>query len=98
MQGGRFTVSPLYFWEWWPLSDRRIRFGVAVVLLLVGGVMALGIRLDMIGPVRDRGVAARQADEPAPRSYRAPMVIAGLGFVILIFAGRSRAETLGYHD
>jgi hypothetical protein len=98
MQGGRFTVSPFYFWEWWPLSDRRIRFGIAVVLLLVGGLMAVAIRLDMIGPVRDRTVAAGQADEPPPRSYRAPMVIAGLGFVFLIFAGRSRAEALRYND
>jgi len=98
MQGGRFTVSPLFFWEWWPFCDRRIRFAVAVVLLLAGGLMAVGIRLDLFGPGRDRREVARQADEPPRRYYRAPMVIGGLGFVILIFAGRSKAEALGYQD
>jgi len=98
MQGGRFTVSPLFFWEWWPFSDRRIRYAVALALLLAGGLMAVGIRLDVFSPDRNRGVVARQADEPPPRNYRAPMCIGGLGFVILIFGGRSKAEALGYQD
>jgi len=96
MQGGRFTVSPLYFWEWWPFSDRRIRYAVAVVLLLAGGLMAVGIKLDLFSPRPDPGMVARQADEPPPRHYRVPMVIGGLGFVILIVSGRSKAEALGY--
>jgi hypothetical protein len=98
MQGGRFTVAPLYFWEWWPFSDRRIRFALAVVLLLVASLMAVCIRLDMFVPVRDPTVVARPADEPRSRSYQAPMWIGGLGFVILIFASRSKAEALGYED
>jgi len=67
-------------------------------LLLAGGLMAVGIRLDLFGPGRDRRDVARQADEPPRRYYRARMVIGGLGFVILIFAGRSKAEALGYQD
>ncbi len=98
MQGGRFTVSPLFFWEWWPFSDRRIRYAVAVVLLLWAGGLAVGIRLDVFGPDRNRGVIAQQADEPLRRDYRAPMVIGALGFVILTFAWRSKAEALGYQD
>ncbi len=98
MQGGRFTVSPLFFWEWWPFSDRRIRYAVAVVLLLWAGGLAIGIRLDVFGPDRNRWVIARQADEPLRRDYRAPMVIGALGFVILTFAWRSKAEALGYQD
>jgi hypothetical protein len=95
MQGGRFTVSLLYFWEWWPFSDRRIRYAVAVVLLLAGGLMAVGIGLDLFSPVPGPGMVARQAHEPPPRHYRTPMVIGGLGFVILIVSGRSKAEALG---
>jgi hypothetical protein len=98
MQGGRFTVAPLYFWEWWPFSDRRIRFALAVLLLLMASLMAVGIRLDMFVPDRDPTVVTRPADEPRPRSYQAPMRIDGLGFVILIFAGRSKTEALGYED
>ena len=98
MQGGRFTVSPLFFWEWWPFSDRRIRYAVAVVLLLWAGGLAVGIRLDVFGPDRNRGVIARRRTSRCAGTYRAPMVIGALGFVILTFAWRSKAERVGYQD
>ena len=86
------------FWGWWVCLDWKIRYGSAIGVLLVAGMLVLATRSSE--PRNSLGFPiVQRPDQPPPRrDYRSPIMFGAIGFVMLMFAGRSKAETLGYQD
>src|SRR4051794_38487860 len=90
-----FWGRSLPFWGWWAGLDWRVRYASAAVVLLLAGLLALGVRAS--DPAKsDRAPIVQGPDQPPPRrDYRGPIFVGGIGFILLMFAGRSKAEKLG---
>ncbi len=79
--------------EAWAGLSPRVRYSVGVAILMISA---------FLGVSTWRSDSMRRADQPASRSirrgYTATVLLGGVGFILLAFAGPSRAEKKGYSD
>lgn len=86
------------FWGWWGCIDWRLRYASAIGTLLLACLFALAVRSSDPSKSYRAPIVPQPGQPPPSRNYRGPITVGAIGFVMLIFAGRSKAEKLGYQD
>ena len=86
------------FFGWWACLDWRLRYASALGMLLLAGLLAFAVRSSDPSKSFRAPIVQQPGQPPPPRDYRGPIMIAGVGFFMPVFAGRSKAEKLGYQD
>jgi hypothetical protein len=86
------------FWGWWGCLDWRLRYASAVAVMLLAGLLAPAIRASDPSKSYRAPIVQQPGQPPPPRDYRGPIFVGGIGFIMMMFAGRSKAEKLGYQD
>ena len=92
------SLKSFPFWSWWAGLGWKTRYASAIFVLLLAGLFALGVRSSDPSKSYRAPIVQDPGQPPPRRDYRGPILVGAIGFVMLMFAGRSKAEKLGYHD